>query len=244
MTLEAATLRRLFQDHALDSVFPADQDASLARFTHQMLELNQVLNLTKWTAPEEVLYQHILDSAFGMPIIKNLGLSPNARWMDLGAGGGFPGALVLAAFPGRSMTFVDAISKKSQALIQCLAAATWSAEVLTQRAEILGQDPRTRESWDGIVARAVADLPVLLEYAIPLLKTGGYLLNWMTLEQIQKVDKAQKALGALKAQIVLKQEYQLPGLSQSRFILLVEKLGTTDARYPRPVGRPSKKPLI
>ncbi len=243
MSLNASEIRRLFESYSLADFFPVSQDESLARFTQKMLELNEVLNLTKWIKPEEVAHYHLLDSAFGMPLLKSLGPSSGDRWMDLGTGGGFPGALVLAAFPELKLTLVDSVAKKGRALEQCLAAASWTAEVVAERAENLGRDPKTRESWNGVVARAVADFPVLLEYAIPLLRPHGHLLNWMTQEQMEKVDKAKNALQELNAQLVEKKEYRLPGLSQSRWIVLVEKLGKTDARYPRLVGQASKKPL-
>jgi 16S rRNA (guanine527-N7)-methyltransferase len=243
LSLIASKIRQLFESYALADFFPASQDEPLARFIQKMLELNEVLNLTKWTKPEEVAHYHLLDSAFGMPLLKSLGPSSGDHWMDLGTGGGFPGALVLAAFPELKLTLVDSVAKKGRALEQCLAAAAWPGEVLAERAENLGRDPKTRESWNGVVARAVADFPVLLEYAIPLLKPHGHLLNWMTQEQIEKVDKAKNALRELNAQVTQKKEYRLPGLSQSRWIVLVEKLGKTDQRYPRPVGQPSKKPL-
>lgn len=243
MSPSASEIRRLLVSYSLADLFPPAQDEPLARFTEKMLELNQLINLTKWIQPQEVLHYHLLDSAFGMPLLKSLAPSSGDRWMDLGTGGGFPGALVLAAFAEIEMSFVDSVAKKGRALKECLAAASWSAQVINERAENLGRDFTTRETWDGVVARAVADFPVLLEYAIPLLKPRGHLLNWMTQEQVEKVDKAQKALSELNAKVVQKQEYRLPGLSQSRWIVLVEKLGKTDERYPRPVGLPSKKPL-
>ncbi|HVM31900.1 MAG TPA: 16S rRNA (guanine(527)-N(7))-methyltransferase RsmG [bacterium] len=244
MGVKAAELRRLFEDYSLSTYFPESQDESLTLFLDHMLLLNETLNLTKWTSLSEVLTHHVLDSAFGVPLIAALKPKSGEKWMDLGTGGGFPGVLVLAAFPQTRLYFLDAVAKKARAVEQCLAAAGWSAEILAERAEALGRDPKTREGFDGVVARAVADLPVLLEYAVPLLKPGGHLLNWMTADQIEKVDKSQKALAALQARIVESREYRLPNLDQSRFILLVEKLGTTDPRYPRAVGQPSKRPLI
>ncbi|HET9870250.1 MAG TPA: RsmG family class I SAM-dependent methyltransferase, partial [bacterium] len=199
MNLEASDLRRAFEGQALASFFPASQEESLARFTRRMLELNQGLNLTKWTQPEEALVHHVLDSAFGIPLAA--GFSPAGEWMDLGTGGGFPGALMVAAFPKVPFTFVDAVAKKGRAVADCLEAAGWKARVLTERAEVLGRDPAYRDRFEGVVARAVADLPVLLEYALPFLKPQGHLLSWMTQEQVQKVDKAKKAIDELGARI-------------------------------------------
>lgn len=207
-----------------------------------MLQINEELNLTKWTGDEEVLKHHFLDSAFSLPLLKPL-VKTSQRWMDLGTGGGFPGAILAAALPEIETIFLDSVAKKTKAIGECLAETGWKAQTLTGRAEEVGRDPRYRESLDGVVARAVADFPVVLEYAMPLLKTGGYLVNWMTEEQIKTVDKSQHALDSLSGQIVQRLSYSLPGLDQKRWFVLVEKLGKTSPEYPRPIGRPSKKPL-
>ena len=185
---------------------------------------------------------HLLDSAYALPEIKPLIANPQ-RWMDLGTGCGFPGAVLIAAFPQAEVTLMDSVAKKTKALEECNRSAGWKAKTLTGRAEEIGRDSHYRESWDGITARAVADFPVLLEYALPLLKTGGYLVNWMTEDQLKIVDNAQNALETLHSRIVKKVEYSLPGLNQSRSIVFVEKLGKTLDSYPRPIGQPSKHPL-
>jgi 16S rRNA (guanine527-N7)-methyltransferase len=207
-----------------------------------MLAINETLNLTKWVKDEQVLVHHLLDSAQCLVDLFPR-LNPPQRWLDLGTGCGFPGVLLAAAFPGVEVTLLDSVAKKTKALETCLQGLGWKVGTLTGRAEEVGRDPRTRESWDGVLSRAVADLPVVLEYALPLLKPGGYLVNWMTEEQIQVVDSSQKALQELSGKIVKKKGYSLPGLTQTRALLFVEKVGKTSDRYPRPVGRPAKDPL-
>lgn len=209
-----------------------------------MLQINENLNLTKWTLDEDVLTQHILDSAYALPSLNPL-VTPGQKWLDLGTGCGFPGAILIAAFPKVEITLLDSVAKKTKALEECLQAAGWLGRVktLTGRAEDLGRSLETRESWDGIVARAVADFRVVLEYGLPLLKTGGYLVNWMTEDQLTIVDKSEKALQTLHGKIAKRVKYQLPGLQQDRHLILVEKLGKTPKGYPRAVGKPSKSPL-
>ncbi len=242
MSLTPEKLREGFEKAGLLEYFPPDSLSPLARFIQRMLEINENLNLTKWTSDEDVLTHHLLDSAKALPLLKPL-IVPAQRWLDLGTGCGFPGAVLTAAFPPIETTLVDSVAKKTKALEECLQAAGWTAKTLTGRAEELGRDSRTRESWDGLVARAVADFRVVLEYGIPLLKTGGYLVNWMTADQLKVVDKSQKALQVLRAGVVKTVEYQLPGLGQPRHLVLVEKLGKTSEGYPRAVGKPSKDPL-
>lgn len=242
MSLSPEKIRDAFEKAGLAPYFPPDSIPALALFTQRMLQINETLNLTKWTQDEEVLTHHLLDSAQALPLLKPL-VSPGQKWVDLGTGCGFPGVVLSAAFPQVEMTLMDSVAKKIRALDECLAETGWKAKTLTGRAEEVGQNPSTRESWDGVVARALADFRVVLEYGIPLLKTGGYLVNWMTQEQLGIVDKSQKALQTLQCEVIEKREYSLPDLQQRRYFVMVEKLGKTPPGYPRAVGRPSKQPL-
>ena len=242
MSLTPEKVGEALQKIGLADFFTPNSLSALTRFSLKMLQVNETLNLTKWTEDGAFLNFHLLDSVYALKEVKHL-VKVESRWMDLGTGCGFPGAVLIAAFPQIEVTLMDSVAKKIKALEECLQAAGWKANTLKGRAEELGRDPRTRESWDGITARAVADFPVLLEYALPLLKTGGYLVNWMTEDQLKIVDNAQKAIETLQCRIVKKVEYSLPGLNQSRSIVFVEKLGKTPDTYPRPVGQPSKHPL-
>ena len=242
MSLSSEKLLEALTKAGLESYFLPDSLSALTQFSIKMLQINETLNLTRWTEDEAFLNFHLLDSAYGLPVIKPLLKGPQ-RWMDLGTGCGFPGAVLMAAFPEIEVTLMDSVAKKIKAMEECLLAANWTAKTLIGRAEELGQNSQTRETWDGITARAVADFRVVLEYAIPLLKTGGYLVNWMTEDQLSIVDKSQRALDLLQCKIVQKTPYSLPGLSQSRYFVMVEKLGKTSPSYPRPVGMPSKNPL-
>jgi 16S rRNA (guanine527-N7)-methyltransferase len=242
LSLAPEKVEEALQKAGLAAYFAPDSLSALTRFSLKMLQMNETLNLTRWTEDEVFLNFHVLDSAYALQELKPL-VKDSDRWMDLGTGCGFPGAVLIAAFPKAEVTLMDSVAKKTKALEECNQAAGWKARTLTGRAEELGRDPHTRESWNGITARAVADFPVLLEYALPLLKTGGYLVNWMTEDQLKIVDNTQRALETLRCQIVKKMEYSLPGLNQSRSIVFVEKLGKTPDSYPRPVGQPSKHPL-
>ena len=242
MSLTPERVRLALDQAGLSDYLTQDSIDSLLRFIPSMLQVNENLNLTKWTQDEDLLTYHLLDSAASLPLLKPL-IKPSHLWMDLGTGCGFPGVVLAAAFPGLGVTLMDSVAKKTKALGDCLQKTGWNVKVLTGRAEDLGRDLRYRETWNGVTARAVADFRVVLEYGIPLLKTGGYLVNWFTEEQLKIVDKSQKALELLRCQVVKKLEYFLPGLTQKRWLVLVEKLGETSKNYPRLPGKASKDPL-
>jgi len=230
------------QKAGLEQVFLPSQIPPLLTFIQRLLSINESLNLTKWTQDEEILTHHLLDSAYALPFLRTF-LKEEDRWLDLGTGCGFPGVAFVTAFPRIETTFLDSVAKKIKALEGCFQGLDWLARPRVGRAEDLGRDPRTRESWDGILCRAVADLPVVLEYGLPLLRPGGYLVNWMTEEQMKSVDKSKEALRILSGSIVQKKEYSLPGLTYPRAILFVEKMGKTPSAYPRSAGKPSRSPL-
>lgn len=242
--ISAESIRESLENAGLSSYLADSGVSALFRFTRRMLEINEDLNLTHFKEDAEVLSFHVIDSAHSLPLLgklcKGAGLG---SWMDLGSGCGFPGAVIAAAYPQADMTLMDATHKKVMALKTCVEASGLSVKTLTGRAEDLGRAPEYRETFDGVVSRAVADLPVLLEYAIPLLKPGGYLVSWMTESQVQFVDKSRNALDELKAKIVERWPYSLSAGLQERYLVVVEKMGKTPSHYPRSAGTPSKKPL-
>ena len=245
MSLTVSYLKEAFEKTGLSPFFNSNSLDALTRFTNKMLQINENLNLTKWTKDEEVLTFHLLDSALTLPTLQPLMKdSTNIQmWMDLGTGCGFPGVVLVAAFPQIEVTLLDSIAKKTRALQECLLTSNLNAKTLTGRAEEIGKNLQYREKWDGIVTRAVADFRVVLEYGIPLLKTGGYLVNWMTEEQLDIVDKSTRTLELLDAKVHKMVAYSLPKVNQRRWLVIVEKMGKTSLNYPRTSKKISKSPL-
>jgi 16S rRNA (guanine527-N7)-methyltransferase len=244
MSLELTSVRGAFDQAGFTPFFTLQTLASLVDFTNRMLELNQSLNLTRFTREEDVLQFHLLDSAHALePTWRLLAEKRSPRVLDLGSGCGFPGIIFAAAFPTWKVALMDSVAKKVKALEENLQGTHIQASSLCARAEELGQDPAAREAWDGVFARAVGDFPVVLEYALPLLKTGGYFVNWLTENQVKIVDKSQKALSLLGGKIIETMEYSLPSGKLSRWLVFVEKMGKTPNLYPRPTGKPKKNPL-
>jgi 16S rRNA (guanine527-N7)-methyltransferase len=244
LSLTPSQIQEAFEAKNLGPFFSPKAYDSLAKFTQKMLQINETLNLTRWVEDEQVLQFHLLDSALSIPTIKPLlGSSLPSRWVDLGTGCGFPGSVLMAALPEAQVTLLDSVGKKITAVEECLQFSRLIGPTLVGRVEDMGFDKGYREQYDGVVVRAVAEFRVVLEYAIPLLKVGGYLVDWMTEEQVSCLNEAEKALQLLNAKVIQTVDYLLPGSDQKRYYVVVQKTAPTSPDYPRAVGTPSKRPL-
>lgn len=116
-------------------------------------------------------------------------------------------------------------------------------EVLAARAEEVGQMAAHRQQYDWAVARAVADLPVLAEYLLPLLQVGGHMLAQKGASGPAEVHRSEPALKMLGGQMRQLIPVTLPGVAEERYLVVIDKVAATPGQYPRKPGIPAKKPL-
>jgi len=208
----------------------------------RLLELvgSAPLNLTAVCDPVEMRRKHVVDSLACLPLAR---LESGERCVDLGSGGGFPGLPVAIACPWARLELVDATGRK----VGFLAAAVRQLEltnvtVRQARAEELGREVGWRDAADCILARAVAPLPVLVEYALPLCRTGGRLIALKGPRGDREVEAAHRAIRVLGGVLGETHRFSLPG-GGLRTIVRVDKVGSTPARFPRRVGEAARRPL-
>jgi len=210
------------------------------RYVALLLDTNARLNLTRVVEPDAVARLHLVDSLAALRLVDDLG--PN-RALDLGSGGGVPGLVLAMARPDVAWTLAESVRKKAEALAGFAAAlALANVEVVAERAETLGRDPVRRERYDLVTARACAALPVLAEYAIPLLRPGGVLLAWKgRIGHAELADgaRATAVLGGSEPRVV---PTGVPELGDHCFVT-VRKEGATPDAYPRRPGEPARRPL-
>jgi 16S rRNA (guanine527-N7)-methyltransferase len=206
-----------------------------------LLEWNQRINLTAITDPEEIWVKHFLDS---LSCFQAIPAGEELRIIDVGTGAGFPGIPLIIAVPKIRLTLVEAAGKKAE-FCRLLAARLElsGVTILHARAEELGCNPEHRERYDWAVARAVAGLPVLAEYLLPLVKVGGRALAQKGESGPEEAESAAGALQILGGKLEKILPVDLPGIAEKRFLLLMRKQTPTPAKYPRRAGAPSKKPL-
>ena len=171
-------------------------------------------------------------------------LRPGMRVVDIGTGAGFPGIPLKIAAPDIRLTLVESIRKKAD-FCRYLAGELQLREVtiLNARAEDIGQDPAHREQYHWAVARAVADLCVLAEYLLPLVKIGGYALAQKGENGPAEAHAAADALRLLGGEVEKIVPIELPGIAEARYLIVMRKIAATPPQYPRRAGMPSKKPL-
>lgn len=219
----------------------ARQVVALVNYEKELLEWNQKFNLTAIRDVESIRTKHFLDSFSCVTAWK---AAPPYRLIDVGTGAGFPGIPLKILYPTMHVTLVESVGKKAmfcQHLIQTLGLE--GIEVIHSRAEDVGQDSAHRESYDWAVARAVANLNILSEYLLPLVKLGGTMLaqkGETGPAEAQSAEKAMKILGGKLKQLL---PVNLPGVADDRFLILVDKVAATPPKYPRKAGIPMKTPL-
>ncbi|GAB4501069.1 MAG: 16S rRNA (guanine(527)-N(7))-methyltransferase RsmG [Anaerolineales bacterium] len=211
-------------------------------YERELLAWNQRFNLTAIRDEQGIRAKHFLDSLSCSLAWKN---SPPRRLVDVGTGAGFPGLALKILYPAMRLTLVESVGKKA-AFCQHITAALEleQVEVLTLRAEELGQLPAHREKYDWAVARAVANLPILSEYLLPLVRIGGAMLAQKGESAPAEAQSAEKALTLLGGRLRQLIPVTLPGVVDERFLVIADKVAATPAKYPRGVGLPTKSPLI
>jgi 16S rRNA (guanine527-N7)-methyltransferase len=217
------------------------QIISLLTYEKELLEWNQKFNLTAIRDVESIRVKHFLDS---FSCVLAWGANPPASLVDVGTGAGFPGLALKILYPNMKLTLLESVGKKAafcQHIVSVLRLE--QVNIVKARAEELGHDLHHREKYDWAVARAVANLNVLSEYLLPLVKVSGTMLAQKGESgpaEAQSAEGAMKILGGKLKQII---PVHLPGVVDDRYLVLVEKVAATPHNYPRKPGLPGKQPL-
>lgn len=218
------------------------QLAAFETYARELIDWNRQVNLTRIAAPNEIAVKHFLDSlSVAVGLCK---LPPGARFIDVGSGAGFPGLPLKIALPHLQLTLLESTGKKCRFLEHVAGVlALPDVTVLNARAEEAGRRPAHRARYDVAVARAVAALPTLAEYLLPLVKVGGRAVAQKGQDPAAEVKSAANALGILGGKVVETRPVDIPGLEGERHLIVLQKSKPTPKIYPRRPGLPAKKPL-
>ena len=211
-------------------------------YAAELQSWNQRFNLTSVTDREQIEIKHFLDS---LSCLRVMHPEPGARIVDIGTGAGFPGIPIRIACPQVHMLLVESIGKKAQFCQHIVdELELTNVAVIHSRAEQVGRLPEYREQFDWALARAVANLPTLLEYLLPLVKVGGGAIAQKGDTAPAEAQSARVAMGVLGGELTEIIPVELPGVAESRYLIVMRKSAATPEKYPRRPGVPGKRPLL
>jgi 16S rRNA (guanine527-N7)-methyltransferase len=217
------------------------QLAALNRYRDELNLWNTQHNLTAIRDPENVRVKHFLDSLSAYLALRGTAMG---KVIDVGTGAGFPGLPLKILCPNIKLTLVESVGKKSAFCRHIVKVLEFeNVEVVNARVEALGQDSNHREKYDWALARAVAVMPVLLEYLLPLVRIGGSALAMKGESAPAEAHAAENAAQILGGHLQHLMPVTLPGVVEERYLVVVTKTAATPEKYPRRVGIPSKRPL-
>jgi 16S rRNA (guanine527-N7)-methyltransferase len=220
----------------------AEQVEQFARYRELLLDWNSRINLTGITDPDAVETLHFVDSIAGLAALPE---DDGLRVVDIGTGGGLPGLALKIARPDLRLTLVDSVGKKTNVMRDiCRRLGLDDVEVLTARAEDLGQDNDRRESWDVAVSRAIGTVILVAELCLPLVRIGGLVVAWKKRDVDDEILVAGRGISILGGRRLKPIEVDLPGLPPDRQLVGMAKERRTPDKYPRLPGVPKQRPLV
>lgn len=201
-----------------------------------LIAANEHMDLTAVTDDTQAFYRHYLDALTALPW-----LPEGAKVIDIGTGAGFPGVPLALSRPDLSLTLLDAQKKRVRFLQNAIQTVPFEAISVHGRAEDFAKE--ARETFDVAVSRAVASLPVLLEWALPLVRVGGHCILWKGPGVEAEISDAGRISPLLGGGAVRMEPVSIPEQPWTRFLVLVDKKKPTPRMFPRKAGMAKKRPL-
>ncbi len=218
-----------------------EQIAKMMEFKKIVLDWNKKMNLTSIKNERDFTIKHLLDSISCLTIDE---VKKEQKTIDIGTGAGFPSIPLKIMLPETELTLLDSSSKKIGFLEEvCRSLELEKVEAIHGRAEELGQNKDYRECYDLVLARGVAPMNVLVEYCLPFLKVGGHFVCQKGPRLEEEIKTAKIAIDILGGEVKHIEKISLPFEDLDHKILVIEKINISPTKYPRKVGKPTKKPM-
>lgn len=212
------------------------QKQQFSIYKDMLVEWNQKMNLTAIVDEDEIYEKHFLDS-----ILPSFDINIKGSFCDVGAGAGFPSIPLKIVYPELKITIVETLGKRVT-FLKALCEALQLDDVACVHARAEDYAKQYRESFDFVSARAVANLPVLSELCIPLVKMNGYFIAMKGANGEEEAQLAQKAITTLGCKEIQRNFKQLSDGSK-RVNFVYQKIKYTPNKYPRAFAKIKKNPL-
>ncbi|MDK2586650.1 16S rRNA (guanine(527)-N(7))-methyltransferase RsmG [Romboutsia sedimentorum] len=206
-----------------------------------LVDWNQKMNLTGIEDEKEVYIKHFLDSVSS---VKDNYIKDGVSIIDVGTGAGFPGLPLRICLENIKLTLLDSLNKRINFLQEVSNSLELdNIEFIHGRAEDFGKLEEYREQYDIATARAVAGLPILMEFCVPFIKVGGHFVCLKGPNANLELEESKAAMEALGIEFIDKIDVELPETDLNHNILVFKKVKSTPDKYPRKAGKPSKTPI-
>lgn len=223
--------------------FNSEQIKLFDKYIKSFKNYNECVNLISTNDVNFLYEKHIYDSlSLNLFFIKHQ-INDSIKLLDIGTGGGFPSVPLALTYNKFNVYALDSIQKKLR-FIDNLKNALKLTNLNTICSRVEELDDKYRNSFDIVTTRAMAELRVILEYAIPFVKVGGYFIAYKSLKASEEIENAQNAIKQLNVKLIDKIEYSLPiDNDNTRVLLIFKKEKNTNSLYPRKNGVIKKNPL-
>lgn len=209
-----------------------NQKEKLEKFYQLLISWNEKMNLTRITEKEEVYLKHFYDS---LTLSKVIDLKKDLTLCDVGSGAGFPGIVLKIVFPNLKITLIDSLQKRVNYLNEIIKDLKLNnIEAIHNRAESYARN--NREKYDIVTARAVANLKILSELCLPMVKINGYFIAMKANIEEEK-QESKEILKKLDSNIEHIETFYLPIENSIRNIILIKKEAKTNIIYPRRIEK-------
>ena len=215
---------------------------ALQLYENELIEWNSKYNLTAIEDPGQIRIKHFLDSLTCLLVMDDIALE---EIVDVGTGAGFPGIPLKIIKPETRLTLIESVGKKArfcQHIVTTLGLE--NVEVIHDRVETVARNPEYRQKYRWAIARAVAVLPTLVEYMLPLLRIDGTMIAMKGEDAPAEAHDAEYATSLLGGHFRKLSNITLPGVAEERYLVIIDKTASTPDTYPRRVGIPRKRPLL
>lgn len=227
-----------------------DITSKFEMYMKKLLEYNSHTNLTAITDPLEIYIKHFVDSVSAILAFEYIkekdGIDyTDKKIIDVGTGAGFPSIPVKIIREELNMVLLDSLKKRIKFLEGIKSELDFkNLTLLHARAEDAAREIDKREKFDFVLSRAVANLPTLIEYCMPFLKKGGYMVCLKGPSINEEIEKSKKALEVLGGKLEHIIAVDIPYSDLKHQIAIFKKIKSTDKKYPRKAGTPQKEPIV